>query len=73
MGECEQIKIKTDYDRTYYITAGKLYEVEDHNTINNIDYGWIRDNKGEKALVCIGDACAHLGNEGRLEVVDGDE
>jgi len=67
------MRIRTDYEMTYYITAGKLYEVEGYNTISNIGYGWIMDDMGDKALVCIGDACAHLGNEGRWEVVEDEE
>lgn len=71
------MKIKTKYDRTPYITAGKEYEVKDYSTMGQIGYGWIIDDFGVFDFVCIGGWCAHLddrlGDNGTWEVVEDEE
>jgi len=66
----EKMKIKTNYDKTEYITPGKVYELEDCRVCCGIRYGWIIDDFGDVAVVRVGEPCPRLGIDGHWEIVE---
>ena len=65
------MKVKTSYEGCRYITAGKVYNVS--NISDNNLSGEILNDKGAEILILLpnqyNEPCAHLGHEGRWEVV----